>query len=259
MPTLNYDQLTNQPAGEAPKPTTQQTAPVPAQPATPAAPSAPSATPAPPAAPTVPTDLFKPTSYTPSAGQPDPRDATYWENINKLMFSAQTEYAQHLQAQQYSDIKWAATQQTELTNRQRAERALAEQMMGKGLSYSGYSNRSQAERQTDWLAHMGELTRSKQAEDAARQAAEMAIIQGWSIDEAAALAEAVARQAAAQEKEAQTGLPEMTTGAPTTGEGAGAGAKAKAKAKAPARKPKLAGRIGPITPPKKRKLKGGLR
>jgi hypothetical protein len=169
-----------------------------------------------------PGDAMKLSSYTPSAGQPDPRDATYWDNVNKLMFQAQQGYGQGLQQQAYSDINWGATQQNEETQRQRNERQLAESMISRGLVTSGYHNTGQAQAAQDFTSRMGELTRSKTQEDAARNAAQMAILQGFSIDEAAALAEAVARQAGNLADEADTGMPDLADGG-IGGPGAGGG------------------------------------
>lgn len=180
-----------------------------------------------------PNDMFKSTSYTPSQGQPDPRGPDYWDNLGKLKFQAQQKYGSELRDQSYADINYGAERDQMLTQRARRERDLAESMIGSGLAYSGYHDRSQAEDAQDFVSQAGQFERDFSQSQAARKAAREAIVQGFSIDEAALLSEAVARQQAEMESKAAKGDPEYNQGDidALTGGKKGKGKKGKGKNK----------------------------
>lgn len=158
---------------------------------------------------TNPADLFKFSSYTPQQGETDPRDAEYWSNVTKLLSTAQQGYNSDLLQQQYSDTDYATATQDLQRQQGIDQRSLAENAMRKGLGLSGYLDRGTAEQTTEYLRGFEDLGTNKQRQDIAAETARNAILQGFSVDEAGALAEAAARQADQMSKQAQTGAPEM--------------------------------------------------
>lgn len=149
-----------------------------------------------------PQDYFK-TTYQPAPGQPDPRDSTYWSNLNKLLFESQQAYQQNQLAGTYSQADWLIKQQDMENSRKSNERKIAEAMMRQNLAYSGTHNVEQADALREHLSSYGAAETAKTREDQAREIARSAILQGLSIDEAAALAEAVMRQQAELQRQAE--------------------------------------------------------
>lgn len=162
------------------------------------------------------TSPFHIPSYNAQAGQPDPRDATYWANLNKLLFTANQEYGQSLQEQTMADTAYQAAAQEALRNRAVQQRTLGENAIRSNLSASGWLNRNETEQTTEYTSQRAQAALTKSQEDQARLTARQALAEGFSIDAAAELAAAGARAAERAELEAEGAAGEA-------GGGSGAG------------------------------------
>jgi hypothetical protein len=189
---------------------------IPGQPAGPTpAPTAPPAPAAPPSA-----NPFAPPAYT-GVG-PDPRDATYWQNLSKLEFNDTTQYAKELAEQTVADTGYSSALQQAIQARSGQERELGESAIRGNLGASGWLDRTQGEQVRDYTQQRASASLTKEQEDAARLAARNALKEGYGIDAAGLLGEAAGRYAAGQEGAAETGEPESSPAA------AGGGAASKA-------------------------------
>lgn len=185
--------------------TAQPTNAVAAAPTTPVDPLASAAASPTPAAPT---GLFDLPAYTPQAGQPDPRDATYWANLAKLKFTDEQEYGKGLQAQQQADTSYGSALQNAIRERGVQERTLGENAIRGNLGNSGWLDRNEAEQTTAYTQDRAQALTAKEQEDQSRNSAQKAILQGFGLDANSLLSEAGGRYAealreAAQKEEAQ--------------------------------------------------------
>lgn len=153
-------------------------------------------------------DLFAPPSYTPSEGQPDPRDPTYWANLSKLIFTGRQEYAKNVAEQTTADSSYGQALQTAIQNRALQQRSLGEDAIRGNLGASGWLNRTEGQQTTQYTNDRSAASLSKSQEDQAREAARQAIVQGYGIDAAAELAAAAARYSENAANAAQNAEPE---------------------------------------------------
>jgi hypothetical protein len=153
-----------------------------------------------PAAPPAPKGLFDLPAY---SGGEDPRDATYWANVSKLKFSAEQDYSKGLLEQQMADTGYNDALQTAIRNRATQQRGLGENAIRGNLSASGWLDRNEAEDTTAYTQDRAYAQLTKSQEDAGREAARKAILQGYSLDAAAELAEAASRYAQRKQEEAE--------------------------------------------------------
>lgn len=135
----------------------------------------------------------------------DPRDASYWRNIAKLRFSAEQGYSKGLLEQEQADTGYNDALQTAIRGRALEQRGLGEQAIRSNLGNSGWLDRSEAEDTLEYTRERSAAQLSKTQEDAAREAARSAILQGYSLDAAAELGEAAARLADRKEEQAEGG------------------------------------------------------
>lgn len=155
-------------------------------------------------------DPFAVPTYTPTAGTPDPRDATYWSNLAKLRFTDSTEFAKIGAEQTSADSDYNSALQQAIQNRATQERQLGESAIKSNLSASGWLDRSQGEQVRNYTQERSNASLTKEQQDAARTAARQALVEGYGVDSAAELGAAAARSAEGQAKEAESGAPEST-------------------------------------------------
>lgn len=188
---------------------------------------------------------FQVPSYDAKGGA-DPRDAAYWANLNKLLFTANQEYGQSLQEQTMADSAYQYAEQEALRNRAVQQRSLGENAIRGNLSASGWLNRNQTEQTTEYTSQRAQASLTRSQEDQARLAARQALAQGFSIDAAAELAAAGGRAAERAEREALEAAGEAgpeSFSAPGSGKSTPVAELAKAFSKKPKSKPKIG--IGP--------------
>lgn len=182
-----------------------------------------------PPAPTTNTNPFAAPAWNPKvAGEPDPRDAAYYQNLSKLQFVDQNEYNKILETQTYADSAYGSALQQAIQGRHVQERSLGESAIRSNLASSGWLDRTQGEQVRDYTQERANATNSKGHEDQERLAAKKALAEGFGIDAGGLLNEAAGRYAESQGKEAETGAPEYTppvngVGAPGTNTGAPGG------------------------------------
>lgn len=185
----------------APSQATTRAQPSNAVPQTQSTPTAPlSEAPKAPAVSPAPKGLFDLPAY---SGAEDPRDATYWANVAKLKFSAEQDYSKGLLEQQMADTGYNDARQTAIRNRATQQRGLGENAIRGNLSASGWLDRNEAEDTTAYTQERAQAQLTKSQEDAGREAARKAILQGYSLDAAAELAEAASRYAQRRQEEAE--------------------------------------------------------
>lgn len=167
---------------------------------------------------------FQVPSYTPQAGEADPRDAAYWTNLSKLMFNDQQAYSQDLREQTEADTAYNSALQQAIQNRSVQERQLGENALKAGLTASGWHDRTEAEQTRSYTQERANAALTKEQQDQARLAAREALVQGFGIDAAAELAAAAGRYGERQREEAAKGPGEPSApSAPAKPAGAGKG------------------------------------
>lgn len=153
-------------------------------------------------APAQPTGLFDLPAYTPAAGQPDPRDATYWSNLAKLKFTDEQEYSKGLAEQTIADTGYAQAVQAAIQARKGQQRELGEAAIKGNLGASGWLDRNEAEQTSNYTTQRANATQEKSQQDLARQNAQAAILQSFGIDAGGLFSDAGGRFAEAQERAA---------------------------------------------------------
>lgn len=139
---------------------------------------------------------FQIPAYTPQAGQPDPRDATYWTNVSKLRFEDEQKYGENLREQSMADSAYSDALQTAIRNRALQERTLGEEAIKGNLGASGWLDRNEGLQRAAYTQERSQASLTKSQEDQARLAAREALEQGFGIDAAGELAAAAGRYAA---------------------------------------------------------------
>jgi hypothetical protein len=122
------------------------------------------------------TDLLAYKGYQPAAGQPDPRDPTYYANLARLLGTSQQDYAAGQLAQATANNTFGQQTQDLQTARTRGITTLANSLIGKGLLRSGYHDVKATQATQDYLNTSAKNQSAKQAADAARQAQQAAIL-----------------------------------------------------------------------------------
>lgn len=152
-----------------------------------------------------PQDTFTPrTSFTPApaGGAPapakpattDPRDPTYWAQRAKLIFQRDQEVNRLTREQAYSDQDFTEALRRRAEDKPKQVQSIREGANREGLLFSGQLGRRVGEFETAFQREESDARLSHEREKAARQAARDALAQGYTLEEAALLAEAVARQ-----------------------------------------------------------------
>lgn len=144
-------------------------------------------------------DKFSPfSSFVPQPGQPDPRDATYWRDLSRLTLEKDAELSrlnteEILSQTQYErdkgDLNEALPWQVQ-GNRKEANRA--------GGLYSSVTGNREGNILTDYTRNVTDLESGFRNEQEVREFLRHQIDSGYSIDEAAALAESIARASEAE-------------------------------------------------------------
>lgn len=169
---------------------------------------APAAT-APAAAPAPSTERFAIPSWTPAvAGEPDPRDASYWANLAKLKFTDEQEFNKAGEEETKSNANYSFAVQQALAGRKVQERELGENAIKGNLGASGWLNRNEAEQTETFTNKQAHESLSHEEELHAFNTARKALEEGFGIEAAQEMAEAGGRYAAGHKAEAEEGEPE---------------------------------------------------
>lgn len=133
-------------------------------------------------------------SYKPQPGVPDPRDAQYWRDVTRLMFTKDAT-VQSLGTQQiFADTTYERNLQ-DLNRREPLDLLAQREAQNRaGALYSSRSAEDAAQLQTDYFNERSNLSGSYRADKATRDLEKWAAEQGYTVDEAQALADAVNRQ-----------------------------------------------------------------
>lgn len=153
--------------------------------------------------------LFDLPAYTPQAGQPDPRDATYWSNLAKLKFTDEQEYSKGLREQGRADTDYGDALQTAIRDRATQQRGLGEEAIRGNLGASGWLDRNEAEQTGAYTQQRAYASRVKEEEDQGRLAAQNALLQSFGIESSGLLGESAERYAQHAREEAQNAPPEL--------------------------------------------------
>jgi hypothetical protein len=147
--------------------------------------------------------------------------------MSKLVFNSNTDYARNLAEQSASDTNFGQATKEAIQGRVIEQRKLGENLMGSGLSASGYHDRTEGEQVQNYSNARATAQLTKNQEDQARLAIREALRSGFDIDAAAALGEAVGRRGEREENNADKAPGEPTpAAAAANGKGSGPGAKA---------------------------------
>jgi hypothetical protein len=137
-------------------------------------------------------------SYMPETGKPDPRDSQYWRDVIRLNFDRNTQEnnlrLQSVYAQ--TDFEKANSDLGRQQIRDRLATKIASSKSGNLFSSVSQENLGQLEQ--GYFNQRSDLQQTYQREEASRQAIRDALAQGYTIDEAAALAAAIDRKAQAE-------------------------------------------------------------
>ncbi|MBS1863003.1 MAG: hypothetical protein JSS68_14980 [Actinobacteria bacterium] len=150
-------------------------------------------------------------------GPNDPRDATYWENLSKLIASDQTKYGVLTQEQTNADAAFKLGAEQAAQNRQGQERKLGLSTLTTGLIDSGYHDRTDAEQAKTYTNERSAAELTKSQEDLARAATRQALVEGYGTEAAALLGEAAVRYGEGRESEAEKSPPEATSSGAKSG------------------------------------------
>lgn len=159
--------------------------------------------------PTQPKETFPEPIWSPAkAGENDPRDPTYWENLSKLRYTDQQEYNKIGEEAAKENAGYNAAKQEAIRNRAVQERQLGETAIKANLGASGWLNRTQGEQATVYTSARAkaDLTQKEQVE--AFNRARKALEEGFSVEAAGLLAEGGERLAKREGEEAAKGAPE---------------------------------------------------
>lgn len=171
-----------------------------------------------PAAPVASSERFAiPTWSATNAGEQDPRDSGYWSNLAKLRFTDEQEYGKNVEAESKENADYNYALQQAIQNRKIQERQLGESAIKGNLSASGWLGRTQAEQETTYQGERAHALFTHEHELQAYAAAKHALEEGYGIEAAALLGEAVGRRTEREEKEAERAAGEAGESAPESG------------------------------------------
>lgn len=132
------------------------------------------------------------TSQKPAA--PDPRDATYWTQLAQLKFQRDQEAARLTQEQSYADADFAEALRRRVGQFGEQKTEIKQVANQQGLFESGQLGKRLGAAQTAYDRANFDAQTAHDRESAARAAAREALAAGYTLDEAAAMAEAADRQ-----------------------------------------------------------------
>jgi hypothetical protein len=168
------------------------------------------------------TQRFAIPTWTPkAAGEPDPRDATYWANLAKLKAADEGEYNKTLETQANEDAGYGLALKEAIQARGVQEHNLGGEALRSGLASSGWLDRTQGEQVRTYTNERASASMSHEQETHAREVARNALIEGFPVDVAGLLAEAGARLAQREENENENGEPESPAASPVAPGAAG--------------------------------------
>ena len=120
-------------------------------------------------------------------------DAAYNAAVARLAFNRDEGIRQIDERQGYANADFAEASRRLGLQRTGAEKQTRETANRQGLFYSGQLGKRLGDVAASFTRQQGDLQRNKDRDDAARRAARQALIDGYTLEEAAARAEAVAR------------------------------------------------------------------
>lgn len=157
-----------------------------------------------PAAPAPSTERFAIPTWNPAnAGEQDPRDSSYWGNLAKLKFNDEQEYRQSQEGEAKENADYNYALQQAIQGRHVQERQLGENAIRGNLSASGWLNRTQGEQETAYTGERSHALFTHEHEIQGFLAARKALEEGFGIEAAAELGEAVGRRTQREREEAE--------------------------------------------------------
>jgi hypothetical protein len=138
---------------------------------------------------------------------PDPRDATYWNNVASLLFQSQGKYGELTQAGIRGDTDYKQGLAQMLVERERERESLNAEAIRSGLTHSGYVDSTDARDTREYLSERGEFDIGYQRSRQDREQALQDLLQGFSLEAGGELTDAVNRLAGKELDDAATGEP----------------------------------------------------
>jgi hypothetical protein len=138
---------------------------------------------------------------------PDPRDATYWNNVASLLFTSNREYGALQQAGIRGDTDYKQGLAQMLVERERERESLNAEAIRSGLTHSGYVDSTDARDTREYLSERGEFDIGYQRSRQDREQALQDLLQGFSLEAGGELTDAVNRLAGKELDDAATGEP----------------------------------------------------
>lgn len=137
-------------------------------------------------------------SYTPEPNKPDPRDEQYWRDVIRLNFDRNTQENNLRLQSVYAQTDFEKTNSD--LNRQQIRDRLANKIASSrsGNLFSSVYQENAGQLEQAYFDQRGTAEQNYQREEAARQAIRDALAQGYTIDEAAALAASIDRTSQAE-------------------------------------------------------------
>lgn len=129
-----------------------------------------------------------------AAATPDVRDSTYFSELSAALFKKNQGLSEIGQAEQYASQDFQEALRRMLVNKGEDVQSLAENMNDEGLFYSGHHGQERGKLETDYLERQTDAQQSFDRQSTAWQTARQALEMGYTLDEAAAMAEATERQ-----------------------------------------------------------------
>jgi hypothetical protein len=129
-----------------------------------------------------------------AAATPDVRDSTYFSQLSAALFKKNQGLSELGQAEQYASQDFQEALRRMLGNKGEDVEALREDMNDQGLFYSGEHGEQRGKLEEDYLERQTDAQQAFDRQSTAWQTARQALEMGYTIDEAAAMAEATERQ-----------------------------------------------------------------
>lgn len=132
-------------------------------------------------------------SYVPQPGKPDPRDTQYWRDVIRLNFDKENQLEDNRLQSVYAQTNFE--QAGSDLNRQQVRDRLASKISASrsGNLFSSVYQEGAGQLEQDYFRQRADMETNYQREQFARERIRKALIDGYTIDEAARLAEAIDR------------------------------------------------------------------
>lgn len=177
-----------------------------------------------PSAPRVPTAPTAPKPAAPRAPQAPVLDSEALAAIAQLRNRRDTGVNQLTQAQSYDDVDYKEALRRRAEQQPEQRQSLKENMNRQGLFFSGQYGKAQGDLETQFIRSDTDARTDYDRRKAERAAARQALLSGYTVDEAAAIAESVGRRVERDALRADQGsLARTSSAAPTPAPGSAGG------------------------------------